>query len=441
LTQTYYLTLELSYPEFKAPTKNQTIYNTRGGYYKKWLGHANEQAEQSKPYRAPNPGPATSNYHADRNENEEEDEEPVPAAEADDDNMEIDPSLMNQTLEMDVARQEQEQEQQQQQQGDRREQEKGNGRKNEAEEPGPEAIENIQILDLHSHRPIISYRGRVFEGQWAEVIGTEMILADRDTDKAELPALRNLSGDVDLLAASASKILTTEKVLKPKKPEQDSLAEINKEWLINIPRGIDRTGERSQQANFLERLIALKLKKGESDHVTVYSKEAIGKDFRDHRDPDVRTRRKKTMDPDAELDDDGQPIRKRRRARRNMDSPSRHQLGGRGSGHHQTLPASAPLRGEAVGAESEEENGHRHREHHRRNDQDDDQQDDVSENSDEMDEDGSGMNDTDDMSQGSAGNQPTDGDDDGEGEGEGEDEDLDDYDNRHDKGKRVAWRT
>ena len=398
------------------------------------MGHANEQAEQSKPYRAPNPGPATSNYHA-NDRNDDEDEEPVPAAEADDDNLEIDPSLMNQTFEMDIARQEQEKEQQLQR--DRRDQEKHDSRKKEAEKPGLEAIEDIQILDLHSSRPIISYRGRVFEGQWAEVIGTEMILADHDKNKPKLPALRNLSGDVDLIAASASRILTAEKVLKTKQPEQDSLAEINKEWLINIPRGIDRSGERAQQANFLERLIALKLKKGETDHVTVYSKEAIGKDFRDHRDPDVRPRRKKMLDRDAELDDDGQPIRKRRRARRSLGSLApQYQREDRGFGHDQTLSVSDPIRWKDTGVETEEEdddgeNGHR-------NGRNDGHRDDPSDSSDDIDEDGLGMNDTDDMSQGSAGNQQTEDDDDDD---EDEDEDLDDYDNRDDKGKRVAWRT
>lgn len=157
-----------------------------------------------------------------------------------------------------------------------------------------EPLEEIQILELHSRNPIISYRGRVFEGQWAEVIGTEAILADREAKNAtQLPALRHLPGGVDILGASSSRILTTEKTLKPKGVQKDSLKAIREEWNIRIPPGKDRTGERAQQLRFLENLIALKKKRGDEDEVTVYAVDGAGKDFDDRKGPDFKPRRKK----------------------------------------------------------------------------------------------------------------------------------------------------
>ncbi|GAO14308.1 hypothetical protein UVI_02033850 [Ustilaginoidea virens] len=166
------------------------------------------------------------------------------------------------------------------------------GETQETSEENTTETEDIQILELHSPNPIISYRGRLFEGQWAEVIGTEAIFTSHDPDDA-LPALRNLPGDIDLLAASSSRILTTEKIPKPKIPEQDSLGRIKAEWNIRIPAGKDRTGERAEQTSFLENLIALKMERGDKDLVTVYATDGAGKDWDDRKGLDYKPRRKK----------------------------------------------------------------------------------------------------------------------------------------------------
>lgn len=173
-------------------------------------------------------------------------------------------------------------------------------RETPVEAPAP--LEEVQIMELHSHHPIISYRGRVFEGEWAEVIGTEAIFARRD-DNNPLPALRNLNDDVDFLAASASKILTKEKVLKPKISSHDELADIREEWNMRIPVGRDRTGERAHQARFLENLMALKKKKGETDLVTAHARSGDGIDFKDNQAPNARPRQRKR--PHAEAPSEG----------------------------------------------------------------------------------------------------------------------------------------
>lgn len=155
---------------------------------------------------------------------------------------------------------------------------------------------DIEILDLHTEHPIISYRGKVFEGSWAEVLGTELIFAEPDPS-APLPALRNLAGNVDLLAASAARILTTEKVLTI--PEElDRLRATREAYGIRLPvLGKHRIDERKRQVRFLENLMALKMKRGERDQVTVVARPAVDKDFQDDRDPDFMPRRARAKYP------------------------------------------------------------------------------------------------------------------------------------------------
>lgn len=180
--------------------------------------------------------------------------------------------------------------------------------------------EDIQVLDLHSNKPMFSYRGRIFEGSWAENVGTEMILVEHEED-ATLPVLRHLEGDVDLLAASASRILTKEKILQPKVQEEDTLAPIIKDWNINIPKGAYKMSERARQGEFLERLMALKLKKGEKDQVTVYARK---NDLDDEAGTPRRRRRKKNQDITGE--GETQP-KKRRRGRGGRPSNRAKALG------------------------------------------------------------------------------------------------------------------
>ncbi|KAF5026329.1 hypothetical protein F66182_1593 [Fusarium sp. NRRL 66182] len=276
-TETYYLTLDLSYPEFK-DRQTRAPHHSRGGYYKNWLDHH----------------PSLRGMHGeeDNDEDNDNDNEPLPEPEADDDELEIDPQLSNDKgkgVDRDEA-------------GDST---REGGTKTRGE------TEDIQILELHSQNPIISYKGRVFEGSWAEIIGTETIFASRDSGQP-LPALRHLNGNIDFLGACASRIATSESIVKPKIIKEDPLAAVREEWNIRIPVGKDRSGERAQQTRFLENLMALKKTKGETDQVTVWAKDGEGKDFKDNRDPDYKPRRRRRL-----LNEDGEeviPKRERRRA-------------------------------------------------------------------------------------------------------------------------------
>lgn len=137
----------------------------------------------------------------------------------------------------------------------------------------------VQILELHSENPIISYKGRVYSGRWSQNVGTELLMTRHD-DYNPLPALQHLDNDVDLLAASCSRITVEEMEIKPKEgvANQWRQRDANDSSKSNAPVSVvpvpERwaTKERIDQGNFLANLIALKKRKGETDEVTVIAK-------------------------------------------------------------------------------------------------------------------------------------------------------------------------
>jgi len=143
----------------------------------------------------------------------------------------------------------------------------------------------LEILDLHTAHPVISYRGKVFEGSWAEVLGTELIFMKHEPTEP-IPRLRSLPDDIDLLAASTSRLLTTEKTLK-RTEERDPYRDVKeKHGLRILYKSKHRTDEKIAQAKFLENLWAVKVKKGEADMPTTIAKPPPGQDFEDNQDPD-----------------------------------------------------------------------------------------------------------------------------------------------------------
>ncbi|KAL0942321.1 transcription factor tau55-related protein [Colletotrichum truncatum] len=228
-TETYYLTVDLSIPQLLRRRRNAPVSGRGGYHYKHWAG--------------PHKKPDEPKHHRILSDDENDDEPaPEPEDEGDLDQNQMDP----------------------------------NGEKNadnaDAESESDPAAD-IQILDLHSDKPMFAYKGKVFEGQWARNLGTEVIFAEHN-DEDLLPTLRHLPGGVDMLAASWSRINTTEKRLQPKHEtaaKDDPLGEIRKQFGIHIPITADKTGERKRQTRFLENLMAIKKKRGETDEVTVYA--------------------------------------------------------------------------------------------------------------------------------------------------------------------------
>ena len=147
--------------------------------------------------------------------------------------------------------------------------------------------ERIQILDLHTENPIITYKAHTFSCSWAENIGTELLFTFHDPERP-LPALRSLADDVELLAASSARLISKSVKLVPKAPvrgepdvdhaEQGSrnLGFVDqKAGGITIPVGSGASNSRKEQARFLERMMEIKQKKGEKDAVTVVAQRRL----------------------------------------------------------------------------------------------------------------------------------------------------------------------
>lgn len=161
--------------------------------------------------------------------------------------------------------------------------------------PDDEAEENtdtVQILDLESNNPIMSYKGHTFSMTWAENIGTELLFTARD-DSNPLPSLRKLKYSIDLLACSSARLISQPVKLEPKPhtkvlQQQSSSTTTNtttprRRTLTNLPIRINlghkaRTEvgpEWRNQAKFLEQLIAIKKLKGEEDEVSIVTQKRL----------------------------------------------------------------------------------------------------------------------------------------------------------------------
>lgn len=249
--QTYYLPIDFSIPQF-ARRYRQVPSMTRGGsHYRNWTGLEHQKRPEMKHHR----------LHSDEDDDDLDNGDgdlPLPESEDDDEGDETMAGPSTKT------------------QGDQDDDENA--------EP-----DELQVLDLHSEKPLFRYRKRIFEGSWSRVLGTELLFAERlppgdpDPRMRPLPSIRSLPGDVDLLAACWSHITTSEVELHPHQKEEspvlnDPYEDIKRARGIQIPIWSDKTGERADQTRFLEDLMALKLKKGEKDAVTVYAQAPDGLD-------------------------------------------------------------------------------------------------------------------------------------------------------------------
>ena len=134
----------------------------------------------------------------------------------------------------------------------------------------------IQILELHSYNPIISYQNEVYSCTWSDMIGTNMFFGKHDDEADALRA----TDDYDLLGTSRIK-LTGRKAKMTNRPGQRGMYKNTAEDLedqgIDLMSGKSLGGLRSvnatinrdikKQAKFLERLMDAKRARGEKDNV------------------------------------------------------------------------------------------------------------------------------------------------------------------------------
>lgn len=179
------------------------------------------------------------------------------------------------------------------QEGEKATYEKGTPRNSASPDAAVKGIpHDIQIMELHSKNPIVLYQKQQFECSWSENIGTELLFikhSDTSNESGELPVVRGLPGEVDLLAVSGVRVVGRPINLRPKEkssengPNEKIQAEAQipatkprkntehtlPECVHRIPVGMGAKEDRKAQARFLERLSAIKLKRGEHDEVTV----------------------------------------------------------------------------------------------------------------------------------------------------------------------------
>jgi len=301
-TETYYLTLDLSIRDFLERRTEDVVHNTRAGY-RVWFNPLYTDTIPKHPtdslYGNGNAGNGANTRTG--NQDQEGDDEGTADVDLDkiasraeqaDAAMPIDPLLQDSTqARKDVLA-------------------VGGTR-----EPEQRAPEEIQILDLHTEEPIVSYKNHFFKGSWAANVGTELIFT-RHNPKVPIPALRHLPQNVDLLAASSARINFREITVKSPgddgnggtlqdrntaggvpagdyddedelyptvhDPVRDIGAYNNENEVperykenggVYVHVGGDKTGQRQPQAHFLEDLITIKRKRGEADDVTIAPRE------------------------------------------------------------------------------------------------------------------------------------------------------------------------
>ncbi|KAK4864703.1 hypothetical protein LT330_001326 [Penicillium expansum] len=152
----------------------------------------------------------------------------------------------------------------------------------ESAETGNLPNERIQILDLHTSNPFISYYNQMFSCSWADQIGTELVFAspDAETDPDNhFPPPLHRGPSYELLAANTVKILGRKAHLAPSAgpgpaqgftegPSNTAPTPESVSSQIAEPLGAPRRpAAPSHQAQFLHRLQQIKNAKGERDIV------------------------------------------------------------------------------------------------------------------------------------------------------------------------------
>ena len=153
--------------------------------------------------------------------------------------------------------------------------------------PPPQPEDGIQILDFHSPNPIVSYQNQIYSCKWSSTIGTDILLTAPEPNDPQ-PVLRQGPG-VSVIAATSLKLsghpvqldsrqpTSSETQKHDRKSAPDSSSQANKVpngkqvTSVEIPDGLAPNRARQNQANFLQRFIAVKAAKGETDEVTVYA--------------------------------------------------------------------------------------------------------------------------------------------------------------------------
>ena len=146
----------------------------------------------------------------------------------------------------------------------------------------PEPASEIQVLELHSRNPVVSYQSEVYSCTWSDMIGTNMFFSEHD-EEMDRDSLRS-TDDYDLLGISCIRLIGRKAKLtdKPgrKGAYKNTANDLQGEGIdVSSGKGLGTfrssnptvNREVKKQAKFLENLMDAKRAKGQTDNVrTVY---------------------------------------------------------------------------------------------------------------------------------------------------------------------------
>jgi len=79
---------------------------------------------------------------------------------------------------------------------------------------------SIQIVDLHTKNPLISYQGTIYSCSWSTSMGTDMLFSKQNRgDESESSKVLRSFKDWDLLSLSSTRLIATELKQKNRVPE------------------------------------------------------------------------------------------------------------------------------------------------------------------------------------------------------------------------------
>lgn len=152
--------------------------------------------------------------------------------------------------------------------------------------------DDMQILEFHSHNPIISFRNKIYSCTWSDMVGTNMFFSQHDEAYPIEPL--EATEHYDLIGTSRIKLVGHQAKLTPKQagkkrgrpPNEDGRTagvmqnEDSYQEVENAAPGrslgeIRYTNPKvnadvKKQARFLERLMDIKRAKGETDNVRTF---------------------------------------------------------------------------------------------------------------------------------------------------------------------------
>ncbi|KAH0537113.1 hypothetical protein FGG08_006075 [Glutinoglossum americanum] len=152
----------------------------------------------------------------------------------------------------------------------------------------------VQILDLHSLDPLISFQNRIHHCEWASSVSSSLFFTAHDPSNPSIPVVRS-TPHFDLIGISSSRMTSSATHLAPRNPgrptrddlfitegpprqqPQDNitLTPTTVGTLMPIQLNPSVDASRKAQASFLERLSAIKRTAGEQDEVTVIAKKVL----------------------------------------------------------------------------------------------------------------------------------------------------------------------